>query len=319
MRYPLIFTLLIISLTNLAAQDSLRLTFKMDGFKDKDYLSIYLIDREYQLPTDNPELTISRKLDSPTRLSVYYKSRYKAFWLDNDVVEVYISKSNFAGRTKSSGSASQSLWDSLVAAEPEDKARIIEDNIESVVVHGYLAKNNNSLLPTDRERLLTMVPEEISDQAKYSLSGLDIDRKTKIKENDMIFDFTAKDADGNEFSTTDYRGEYLLLDFAATGCGWCWIGYPDMIEITKEYPNLKVMTYNQDFSIKGWEKQAERLNINIEWPVLWESENKKEVFSKYGIDGWPYFFLISPEGEVLEAWFGSRKGRLVSALKKHID
>ena len=79
------------------------------------------------------------------------------------------------------------------------------------------------------------------------------------------------------------------------------------------------MTYNQDFSIKGWEKQAERLNINIEWPVLWESENKAEVFSKYGVDGWPYFFLISPEGKVLEAWFGSRKGRLVSALKKHID
>jgi thiol-disulfide isomerase/thioredoxin len=319
MRYPFVLTLLFLLHINLSAQDSLRLTFKMDGFKDKDLLSVYLIDGEYQIPTDKPEITISRKLDSPTRLAVYYKSRYKAFWLDNGEVEIYISKSNFAGRTKSSGSPSQTLWDSLVAAEPEDKARIIEDNIESVVVHGYLSSKSNLLLPADRERILAKVPNKVSDQANYDLSGLDIDNKTKVKENDMIFDFTAKDAEMNEFSTSDYRGEYLLLDFAATGCGPCWQAYPNMIDIVNKYPNLKVITYNQDFAKAGWQKQAERLNINIEWPVLWESENKKEVFSKYGIDGWPYFFLISPEGKVVEKWFGSNKGRLESALKRHLD
>ena len=166
-----------------------------------------------------------------------------------------------------------------------------------------------------------MVPEEVSDQAYYGLtsSSAKIDKKTKVRENDMIFDFTAKDASGKAFSTRDFRGEYLLLDFAATGCGPCWQGYPDMIDIVKEYPNLKVMTYNQDFAKAGWQKQAERLNINIKWPVLWEGEDKAEVFSKYGIDGWPYFFLISPEGKVVEKWLGSNKGRLVSALKKHLD
>jgi thiol-disulfide isomerase/thioredoxin len=319
MRYPLLFTLLIISLTNLAAQDSLRLTIKLDGFKDKDELSIAFSEGQFNFPTDKEDITIVRKLNEPELMSFFYKNKYQSFWIDNTDMEVYIPKSGFSGGLVAKGSPSQALWNSILEAPQEKKASILEENIDNKVTHTYLATNSNALLPTDRERLLTMVPEDISDQAKYSLSGLDIDRKTKIKENDMIFDFTAKDADGNEFSTTDYRGEYLLLDFAATGCGWCWIGYPDLIEIKKEYPSLKVITYNEDFSKEGWSKQAERLKLNIDWPVLWEADDKREVFVKYGIDGWPYFFLISPEGEVLEAWFGSRKGRLVSALKKHID
>ncbi|KYG79568.1 thiol-disulfide isomerase/thioredoxin [Roseivirga ehrenbergii] len=321
MRAHLIFTLLFASSVSLNAQDSLRLTFKLDGFKDKDQIRIAFSEGQFNLPTDKSEIVISRKLNSPEVMSILYKNKFQSIWIDNNDIEVYIPKSGFVGGIISKGSPSQMLWNSLLAANKEEKAQILEKNIDHKVAHNFLATQSNSLLVKDRERLLTMVPEEISNQAKYGLTSVSaiIDRKTKIKENDIIFDFVAKDSNGNEFSTKDFRGEYLLLDFAATGCGPCWQGYPDMIEIVKEYPNLKVMTYNQDFSIKAWGKQAERLNINIEWPVLWESENKKEVFSKYGVDGWPYFFLISPEGKVLEAWFGSRKGRLISALKKHID
>jgi thiol-disulfide isomerase/thioredoxin len=319
MRYPIILTLFFLFHINLTAQDSLRLTFKLEGFKDKDVLRVELIDGVYNLPTDKNKLTIFRKLDSPTQLSIMYKSRFKSFWLDNSDIEIYIPKSNFFKGTTFSGSASQKLWDSLIAASKEEIAQILEENIDSKVALRYLSSRSYELLPHDRERLLTMVPIEVKEQANYGLSGISIDKKSKVKEGDMIFDFTAKNAESKEFSTKDFRGEYLLLDFASTGCGPCWMGYPDLIEIQKKYSTLNVITFNQDFSIEAWEKQAERRNIEIEWPVLWVAENKREIFEKYGIDGWPYFFLISPEGKVLDTWFGSRKGRLESALKKHLD
>lgn len=319
MRFYLIFTLIITSVIGLKAQDSLKLTFKLDGFREKDKLTVGFSEGQFTLPTNKAELTITRKLNSPEMMSIFYKSRYQSFWIDNVNMEVYIPKSGFVGGVASKGSSSQAIWDSLLAASQKEKAQILEENIDSKVALSYLSERSNELLATDRERLLSMVPIEVKEQANYGLSGISIDKKSKVKENDQIVDFTGKDANGKAFSTKDFRGEYLLLDFAATGCGPCWMGYPDLIEIQKKYSTLNIITFNQDFSIEAWEKQAERRNIEIEWPVLWVAENKREIFEKYGIDGWPYFFLISPEGKVLDTWFGSRKGRLESALKKHLD
>ena len=221
MRLYIIFTLLLISVIGLKAQDSLRLTIKLDGFKDKDELLISFSEGMFNFPTDKEEATLVRKLKKPETIQFIYKSRYQSFWVDNNDIEVYIPKSGFVGSLVAKGSPSQALWNSILEAPQEKKASILEENIDNNVTHIYLATNSNALLPTDRERLLSMVPEEISDQANYGITSVSaiIDRKTKVKENDMIFDFVAKDSNGNEFSTKDFRGEYLLLDFAATGCG----------------------------------------------------------------------------------------------------
>jgi peroxiredoxin len=317
MRYPLIFTLLIISLTNLAAQDSLRLTIKLDGFKDKDELSVYLIDGQYSLPTDQSELTIYRKLDSPTRLSIYYKSRYKAYWLDNSDVEIFVPKSNFKNGVIFSGTAPQRLWDSLLTASQADKAKIIETNLENEVVKNFLALKSYTLLPEDEERLLAQTSDSIQKFAKYNSFSVDVDRGTRLKEGDRMMDFTASTIDKKITDTEDLRGKYILLDFAGTGCGWCWLAYPQMAESLVEYNNLQVLTFNEDYNFTGWQNIADKRNIKLPWPVLWEAENKREILKNYGINVLPTYLLISPEGIILERWQGGKDEKIERMLEKH--
>jgi peroxiredoxin len=320
MRYPLLFTLLIISLTNLAAQDSLRLTIKLDGFKDKDELSVYLIDGQYSLPTDQSELTIYRKLDSPTRLSIYYKSRYKAYWLDNSDVEIFVPKSNFKNGVIFSGTAPQRLWDSLLTAsqaDKADKAKIIETNLENEVVKNFLALKSYTLLPEDEERLLAQTSDSIQKFAKYNSFSVDVDRGTRLKEGDRMMDFTASTIDKKITDTEDLRGKYILLDFAGTGCGWCWLAYPQMAESLVEYNNLQVLTFNEDYNFKGWQNIADKRNIKLPWPVLWEAENKREILKNYGINVLPTYLLISPEGIILERWQGGKDEKIERMLEKH--
>lgn len=138
MRYSFLFTLLFISLTNLAAQDSLRLTIKLDGFKDKNELRIAFSEGQFNFPTDKEEVTLIRKLNGPELMSFYYKNKYQSFWIENNDIEVYIPKSGFAGGVVATGSTSQALWDSILEASQEEKARILEENIDSKVVLSYI-------------------------------------------------------------------------------------------------------------------------------------------------------------------------------------
>jgi glutathione peroxidase-family protein len=139
-----------------------------------------------------------------------------------------------------------------------------------------------------------------------------------VKVDSEIYDFTGQDKDGNSFNTKDYRGKYLLLDFAATGCGPCWSGYPELVTETSKYDNLEVLTFNQDDAIETWQSIADQRDIQLDWPVLWTGETKKEVFEIYNIQGWPNFFLISPEGKVLHNWMGSGGEQLQSTLSKFV-
>jgi hypothetical protein len=190
MRYPIILTLFFLSHINLTAQDSLRLTFKMNGFKDKDELRVNLIDGVYNLPTDKNELTIFRKLDSPTQLSIMYKSRIKSFWLDNSDIEIYIPKSGFPKEITIEGSKSEDLWNSLLAASQTEKAQIIRDNMDSKVVQHFLASRSYTLLPEDKESLLAQTSDSIQKFAKYNSFSVDVDRGTRLKEGDRMMDFS---------------------------------------------------------------------------------------------------------------------------------
>lgn len=315
-KYAITLVLILIS-SSIYAQDSLRLTFKLDGFKEKDRLTISLSEGGYRIPTDKKELTITRKLKSPESVAIIYKSRVQSFWIDNNDIEVTISKSNFKKGIEVKGSPSEELWQLIISSPKEKRAQILAKYIDGEVAQSYLAGNSNALLPEDKERLLAMSGSETVDYAKYNVSLLGLDTKGKLKAGDPMMDFSASTIDNESISTENLRGKYILLDFAGTGCGWCWITYPQMAKTLVQYKNLQVLTINQDYAHEKWQKIADNKQVDLPWPVLWKSENKQEIFETYGVQVLPTYYLISPEGMILERWQGGKDERIERLLEKH--
>ena len=301
---------------NLTAQDSLRLTFKLDGFKTKDQLSISFSEGQFLLPTEKEEVTIVRKLVGPESMAIIYKSRFKSLWIDNNDITVTISKSGFKNGIDVQGSPAEDLWQQIVKAPKEKRAELLAENINTKMAQSYLARSSDRLLPEDQERLLAMSNSKTKDLAKYDLL-MAYDISNRLKEGDPMMDFIASTIDDQQTSTKDLRGKFILLDFAGTNCGWCWVEYPEMSKTLVNYKNLQTFTFNLDFRHSQWQKIATQRNIELPWPVLWKAENKQEIIDRYGINVLPTYYLISPDGTILDRWQAGKVEKLIRKLEQH--
>ena len=249
------------------------------------------------------------------------KSRYAGFWIEPGAQEVIIYKKGFPDKVEVKGSKSHAIFRSLADAEDNEafvRAFAKAPN-DTVSLRYFNQKFKFMKMETGQLRYLY---EMVSDEKKPQLADLkayiDTQGIPKVTIDRDIYDFIGQDAEGKRFNTEDYRGKYLLIDFAATGCGPCWAGYPELLTEVAKYENLQVVTFNQDHEIETWQKIADSRKLDLPWPVLWDGKNKKEVFEIYGINGWPNFFLISPEGKVLDQWMGSGGDHLAETLENFV-
>jgi len=321
MKGIIVFLFLLLS-ASLLAQDTIRIYQK--GFGKNAKLTLLLNGGRQSLNTSE-ELVFEREgsLTKPYYGQILKSNgRYAGFFIEPGATTVFIKKRGFPTSVEVPGSKSHELYQSINHAK---NARAFESavlqNINDTIALQLLdARFKFERLKIDRLKAIysSIAPENRSYTPVLNafLNTYDIE---KVSIGSQIYDFIGEDRNGNTFNTQDYRGEYLLLDFANTGCGPCWAGYPDMIEVTSQYDNLQVITYNEDDNIEGWKKLAQERNIRLDWPVLWYGKNKTEIFEIYNVEGWPLMFLVSPEGEVLDAWYGSAKNLLTSALNKHLD
>lgn len=314
--YLLLITLLVHTVA--FAQDSLRLEIEFEGFKGKDKLRFSLNGENYQLTPNPPVKKMSFQLDGPQVASFIFKNRFKNVWVENGSIKIFIPKSGFPKGITVKGSKSADLWKNLIEADAKDKVAIIDENISHPAIQSYMASASSSLPEEDKERLLKQMPKPVYDFSKYAIRFIKVDNKTKIKEGDQLMDFEGRTIDQTIINTKSLRGKFVLLDFTSTGCGYCWLDYPDMIEMAGQHNNLQILTFNQDYAQEAWQKIADRNKLIFPWPILWEAENKREIFTKYGIKSWPSFVLISPDGKVLESWSGARIKKLKNTILKYV-
>lgn len=305
------------------AQKTTKVTVQQEGFGKKHELRV-MIDNLWVEINEQGELLFEKgmEINEPIYGMILNKSSmYTGFWLEPGNGKVIVKKKGFPGSTEVPGSSSHKVYQSLKF--PKDNKAFIEafmENKENPIALDVL--NSTFKFKKFEQKELQDMYNAVAQKDRDAVSNVDAYLKTygleKVKIGSQIVDFMGQDQNGNSFDTKGYRGKYLLLDFAATGCGPCWAGYPDMVEQTSKYENLQVLTYNEDSAIDAWNKLAKDRDIELPWPVLWKGEDKLQVFERYNVEGWPLHFIISPEGEVLETWFGSGGTKLANNLKKHV-
>lgn len=158
-----------------------------------------------------------------------------------------------------------------------------------------------------------------SSKNSEKTSGLkNIDKIVELKVGDKIYDFAAYDAVGKTRKLSSYTGKYILLDFSSVHCGPCVTSADELRLLTKKYKNkLNVITFSPD-------KKAEWLKGIKDEKVTWVSLNdgtglRGKTMLKYHAPGFPGFYIISPQGVIVETWTGYEKLKTGTGdLEKHL-
>ena len=174
--------------------------------------------------------------------------------------------------------------------------------------------------------LLEMMPDkQIKDLFKQMPAELKSNSWAKIitYKVDSLFvggiapNFKQADTTGKQFSLSDFKGKYILLDFWATWCQPCRVENPNLVKVQRALLNnpFVIISVSLDKATEKdqWRKiiKADKMNwINLS--TLNGFEN--EAALKYHIKSIPSNFLISPNGTIVAR--DLRGNELINKLKE---
>ncbi len=146
------------------------------------------------------------------------------------------------------------------------------------------------------EDLALNMKSKSAETIKERLAGV---KKLRAMEGKPLTLAGAK-VDGTKFTTADWKGKVILVDFWATWCGPCREALPRVKKAYQDYheKGLEIVGISCDRDVddlKGFLNQ----NKDVAWPQLFESgEGWHPLATEYGIDSIPRMFLIDKRGIV---------------------
>jgi peroxiredoxin len=177
---------------------------------------------------------------------------------------------------------------------------------------GYL---KNSLPKDTIQALYNKLSTEIKS-SKYA-KVVEVFLKEKISDiGDHFHEFEAFNKNGDIIKFSELTGKYILLDFTAANCGPCVQSAEELRFINKAYSDsLLIVSFSGDSKKDIWLKSLDRDSVS--WISLWDGKGTfSETYIKYGVQGFPSFFLIDPHGKIIDKWVGYGKGSLESKLNR---
>ena len=133
-----------------------------------------------------------------------------------------------------------------------------------------------------------------------------VDRAMALRPGRPAPDFTLTDQEGQQVSLSQFRGKAVLLDFWASWCGPCIGNLPYIRELKKKTTDLPVVFVNLslDSSDAAWRKAIDKHGIkgvHVRSGV-WGSGTT----SAYNVRAIPAYFLVDPQGIIVERLSGVR-------------
>lgn len=133
-------------------------------------------------------------------------------------------------------------------------------------------------------------------------------------------DFALSDTAGVEHRLSDFKGNYVYLDFWASWCPPCLVSLPWMNEMHEKFSErgLKIIAVNVD---EVW-GEAERVMKKIQPLFLVLKDGSASVPKKIEIPVMPTSYLIDKEGRVLMRHTGFRmsdKAKLEQKLSEILN
>lgn len=147
---------------------------------------------------------------------------------------------------------------------------------------------------------------EYSDLHYGKVAARYLNELLSLEIGNVMPNFEGKDSSGNIVSLAASRGKYVLLDCWASWCGPCMRLLPHTIEIAKNYSDkLAVIGIGGDKKLR-LQKWAE-LDLKVPFPTIFSGGYDRGVPLQLNVVGWPTYYLLDPQGKIVEKWVGGVK------------
>jgi peroxiredoxin len=161
--------------------------------------------------------------------------------------------------------------------------------------------------------------ENLSEEVKSTKYGISIknylDLSRELKAGDRAVDFKMPDINGKMVGLSDFQGKYILLDFWSSGCGPCRLESPNLLRNYKEYRDkgFEIISITFDRDREAWEKAVKK--DGMIWTTLFDSKGSDgDVIMTYSVFFMPTYYLIDPDGVIIDTWQGT--GQLDKRLEE---
>jgi peroxiredoxin len=113
--------------------------------------------------------------------------------------------------------------------------------------------------------------------------------------------FTLTDINNEEKSLSDFKGQYVLLDFWNSRCGICRRELPHFMELESDFKNENIafVSISNDPDLEMWKtyvKENKNIGTSLYTEKFWDSE----IFKAYQVQGTPTYVLIDKEGKIID-------------------
>lgn len=209
----------------------------------------------------------------------------------------------------------------------EYKTNYVKSNNNFVTEYIMVTDLNLGLELEEFERILDKTPEQLLSGPYFKILKDRLDVMKSLQIGAVAPDFTIPDANGNEITLSSLRGNYVLLDFWASWCGYCRKENPIIKEAYARFgvQNKKLEGSKLDIIYVSLDDSKEKwLEAIKEDDLPWHHVSSLKgwgdpIVKTYDINGVPSPFLLDPDGKIVAKGDVLRGENLLLVLDKFLN